>query len=94
MGARDMNFYNDLACRYGLDGPARQIQDLYLAGRRDEAAAAVPAELVKGTTIIGPAGLVRDKLAAYREAGVTVLNIRPAGPDRLDTIATVRELLG
>jgi len=94
MGARDMNFYNDLACRYGLDAPARQIQDLYLAGRKEEAAAAVPTELVEGTTMIGPAGLVRDRLAAYREAGVTVLNVRPAGPDPSGTIATVRELLG
>jgi F420-dependent oxidoreductase-like protein len=94
MGAREMNFYNDLACRYGLDGPARQIQDHYLAGRRDEAAAAVPAELIDGTTLIGPAGLVRDRLAAYRDAGVTVLTIRPAGPDPIGTIGKVRELLG
>ncbi len=94
MGARDMNFYNDLARRYGLGGPARQIQDLYLAGRKDEAAAAVPAELVEGTTMIGPAGLVRDRLAAYREADVTVLNLRLAGTDPAATIATVRELLG
>ncbi len=94
MGAREMNFYNDLACRYGLDGAARQIQELYLAGRRDEAAAAVPAELVEGTTMIGPAGLVRDRLAAYREAGVTVLTVRPTGPDPTGTIARVRELLG
>jgi F420-dependent oxidoreductase-like protein len=94
MGARDMNFYNDLACRYGLDGPAGTIQDLYLAGRKGEAAAAVPTELVEGTTMIGPAALVRDRLAAYREAGVTVLNITPAGPDPASTIARVRELLG
>jgi alkanesulfonate monooxygenase SsuD/methylene tetrahydromethanopterin reductase-like flavin-dependent oxidoreductase (luciferase family) len=89
-----MNFYNDLACRYGLDGPARQIQDLYLAGHKEQAAAAVPAELVDGTTMIGPAGLVRDRIAAYREAGVTVLNIRPVGSDSARTIRTVRELLG
>jgi F420-dependent oxidoreductase-like protein len=94
MGARDMNFYNDLACRYGLEGPARTIQDHYLAGRKGEAAAAVPADLVAGTTIIGPAGLVRDRLAAYREAGVTVLNVNPAGPDPAGTITRVRELLG
>jgi len=94
MGAREMNFYNDLACRYGLDEPARQIQDLYLAGRKDEAAAAVPAELVEGTTMIGPAGLVRDRLAAYQEAGVTVLNLRAAGKNAADTIASVRALLG
>ena len=94
MGARKMNFYNDLACRYGLEEPARLIQDLYLAGRKDEAAAAVPAELVEGTTMIGPAGLVRDRLAAYQDAGVTVLNLRPAGHDPLGTIASVRDLLG
>ncbi len=93
MGARQMNFYNDLACRYGLEGPAKQIQDLYLSGQRDEAARAVPAELIEGTTMIGPPGLVRDRLAAYREAGVTLLNIRPAGPEPARTIAQVRELL-
>jgi F420-dependent oxidoreductase-like protein len=94
MGAREMNFYNDLACRYGLEESARTIQDLYLAGRREEAAAAVPAELVEGTTIIGPAGLVRDRLAAFQEAGVTVLNLRPVGNDPVATIASVRDLLG
>jgi len=93
MGARDMNFYNDLACRYGLEEAAGAIQDSYLAGRREEAAAAVPLELVEGTTMIGPAGLVRDRLAAYREAGVTVLNLRPAGGDPAAAIAAVRDLL-
>jgi F420-dependent oxidoreductase-like protein len=93
MGAREMNFYNDLACRYGLEDSARQIQDLYLSGRREEAAAAVPAELVEGTTIIGPPGLVRDRLAAFQEAGVTVLNVRPVGPDPDRTIAQLRELM-
>ncbi len=93
MGAREMNFYNDLACRYGLDGPAGHIQELYLAGRKDEAAAAVPTELVEGTTMIGPAGLVRDRIAAYREAGVTVLNIRPVGHDPTRDIATVRDMV-
>jgi alkanesulfonate monooxygenase SsuD/methylene tetrahydromethanopterin reductase-like flavin-dependent oxidoreductase (luciferase family) len=81
MGARSRNFYNDLACRYGLEGPAAKIQDLYLAGHKDEAAAAVPDELIEGTTLIGPAGYVRERLAAYREAGVTLLTVRPAGPD-------------
>ena len=57
-------------------------------------ARAVPSELVGGTTLIGPAGLVRDRLAAYAEAGVTVLNIRPLGPDPVGTIARVRDLLG
>jgi F420-dependent oxidoreductase-like protein len=93
MGAREMNFYNDLACRYGLADAAQRIQDLYLSGRRAEAAAAVPAELVEGTTIIGPRGLVRDRLAAFEEAGVTVLNVRPLGPDPERTIGQLRELM-
>jgi F420-dependent oxidoreductase-like protein len=91
MGARSRNFYNDLACRYGLDGPARQIQDLYLGGHRDQAEAAVPAELIEGTTMIGPAGYVRDRLAAFAAAGVTTLSVRPLGPDPLRTLATLRE---
>src|SRR5579871_4444792 len=54
MGARGKNFYHDLACRYGYEGEANQIQDAYLAGRKDEAAALVPAELVEKTSLIGP----------------------------------------
>jgi hypothetical protein len=91
MGAADMNFYNDLACRYGLEDAAKRIQDLYLAGHKDEAARAVPQELIDGTTIIGPAGYVRDRLAAYKEAGVTILNVRVPGRDQERTIASLRE---
>jgi F420-dependent oxidoreductase-like protein len=91
MGAADMNFYNDLACRYGLEDAAGKIQELYLAGHKDDAAAAVPQELIDATTMVGPAGFVRDRLAAYKEAGVTILNVRFAGPDRERTIGTLRE---
>jgi F420-dependent oxidoreductase-like protein len=91
MGAADMNFYNNLACRYGLEDAAGRIQALYLDGKKDEAARAVPQELIDATTMIGPAGYVRERLAAYREAGVTILNVRFAGPDRERTIGTLRE---
>jgi F420-dependent oxidoreductase-like protein len=91
MGSREKNFYNDLACRYGLERAARRIQDHYLAGRRDEAIRAVPEELVSGTTMIGPPGLVKDRLAAYKAAGVTVLNIRTVGQDPKRDLALVRE---
>lgn len=91
MGAAEKNFYNDLACRYGLEDAARRIQDLYLAGHKDEAARLVPQELINATTMIGPAGLVRERLAAYKEAGVTILNVRLHGPDRERTIGTLRE---
>jgi F420-dependent oxidoreductase-like protein len=94
MGARGRNFYNDLARRYGYEAEAERIQDLYLDGHKDDAAAAVPAEFVEKTSMIGPEGYVRDRIAAYREAGVTVLNVTPVGPSPLETIARLREMVG
>ncbi len=94
MGARGANFYNDLACRYGFEAEARRIQDLYLAGRKDEAAAAVPEALLEGTTLIGPESYVKERIAAHREAGVTILNVTPVGPgDPLRTVARLKELI-
>jgi F420-dependent oxidoreductase-like protein len=81
MGARGRNFYNDLACRYGFEAEAKEIQDLYLDGKKDEAAAAVPEGLLEAATICGPEGYVRDRIAAYKEAGVTSLNVTPIAPD-------------
>jgi hypothetical protein len=92
MGARGRNFYNDLARRYGFEQEAKTIQDLYLDGRKEEAAAAVPAELLELTSLIGPAGYVRDRLDAFRAAGVTTLNVVPLG-DAAKDIAQVREWL-
>ncbi|HVT69545.1 MAG TPA: LLM class F420-dependent oxidoreductase [Trebonia sp.] len=97
MGAPDKNFYYDLACRYGYEQEAGRIQDAYLAGRTDEAAALVPADLVEKTSLIGPRGYVEERLAAYREAGVTTLNITalsPAHADRVRDIELVRALAG
>ena len=97
MGARGKNFYHDLACRYGYEDEANRIQDAYLAGRKDEAAALVPAELVENITLIGPLGYVRERLAAYQEAGVTTLNITALGAthaQRVKDIDTIRSLLG
>jgi F420-dependent oxidoreductase-like protein len=96
MGARGRNFYNDLAVRCGYEKEAREIQDAYLAGRKDEAAALVPAELVEKTSLIGPEGYVAERLAAYREAGVTTLNVMPLAPtlpERVALIEKVRTLL-
>lgn len=81
MGARGRNFYNDLACRYGFEAEAKEIQDLYLDGKKDEAAAAVPDGLLEAATICGPEGYVRDRLAAYKAAGVTSLNVTPIAED-------------
>jgi len=81
MGARGRNFYNDLACRYGYEAEAKEVQDLYLDGKKDEAARAVPAELVEATTLCGPEGYIRERLAAHKEAGVTVMNLTPVATD-------------
>jgi F420-dependent oxidoreductase-like protein len=80
MGARSRNFYNTLACRYGYEAEAKAIQDAYLDGRKAEAEALVPAELLELTSLIGPEAYVRDRLAVYREAGVTTLSVTPLAP--------------
>jgi alkanesulfonate monooxygenase SsuD/methylene tetrahydromethanopterin reductase-like flavin-dependent oxidoreductase (luciferase family) len=73
MGARGKNFYNDLACRYGFEEAAKKIQDLYLAGKKDEAAAAVPDQLADEVSLVGPPERIRDRLAAWRASGVTTI---------------------
>jgi len=97
MGARGKNFYYDLACRYGYQEAAGKIQDAYLSGRKDEAAALVPADLVEKTSLVGPLGYVKERLAAYREAGVTTLNVTSLAPTherRVKDIETLRTLAG
>jgi F420-dependent oxidoreductase-like protein len=97
MGARGRNFYYDLACRFGYESEADTIQDAYLAGRKDEAAALVPADLVEKTALIGPAGYVAERLEAFRAAGVTTLNVTPLAAThaaRLADIERVRALAG
>ena len=95
MGARGRNFYNDLARRFGYEAEAKAIQDAYLDGRKAEAEALVPAELVERTALIGPAGYVAERLAAFRESGVTTLNVTPLAPTheaRVRLIEQVRAL--
>ena len=68
MGARDKNFYNDYCKRLGFPDAAVEIQDLYLAGRKDEAMAAVPEELVDACALVGPADRIRERLARWKSA--------------------------
>ncbi len=77
MGARKKNFYNDLVRRYGYADAARTIQDHYLADRKREAAAAVPDALVDELSLVGPPSRIAERVAAYREAGVTTLIVAP-----------------
>jgi F420-dependent oxidoreductase-like protein len=95
MGARGKNFYNDLARRYGYEDEARTIQDLYLDGRKDEAAAVVPEELARAVSLVGPESYVAERVAAFREAGVTTLVLQPldGSPEgRLRTVETMRKI--
>jgi F420-dependent oxidoreductase-like protein len=93
MGAKGRNFYNDLARRYGYEAEAETIQELYLAGRKEEAAAAVPAEFAELMNLVGPAGYVKERLQAFREAGVTTLNVTPVGENPAALVAQIKEWL-
>ena len=86
MGARGRNFYHSLACRYGFEKEANEIQDQFLEGNRMAAAAAVPDGLIDLVCIAGPAGHVAERLAAFEESGVDLLNITT------NDIATVRAI--
>lgn len=92
MGAKGRNFYNTLTRRYGYEEEAENIQELYLNGDKAAAAAAVPAELLERTSLVGPAGYVKERIAAFREAGVTVLNVTPLGADPLETIEQLKNM--
>ncbi len=75
MGARERNFYNQLACRYGYEEAAKTIQDLYLAGRKADAEAAVPDRLVDDVALCGPPERIRERLGQWTSAGVTTLMV-------------------
>jgi len=91
MGAKGKNFYNDVACAYGYEKEAAQIQELYLSGKKKEAEALVPAEWLEAANLVGPASYVKERIAAFAEAGVTVLNIVPVGADPPRTIETLKD---
>ncbi|GIE81687.1 LLM class F420-dependent oxidoreductase [Actinoplanes philippinensis] len=93
MGAKGRNFYHDVVSRYGFEKEADLIQELYLSGRKKEAAAAVPAELLELSSLIGPESYVRDRIAAFRESGVTVLNVTPIDADPQRLLSRVKELI-
>ncbi|MFI6166776.1 LLM class F420-dependent oxidoreductase [Nocardia sp. NPDC051052] len=95
MGAKGKNFYHTLATKYGYGAEADRIQELYLAGKKEEAAKVVPDALVRDVSLVGPASYVKERVAAFAEAGATVLNVLPmaATPaERVKLIEQLREL--
>ena len=92
MGAREANFYNNLATWYGYGAEAQVIQDLYLAGKKKEAEAAVPEDLLVKTALIGSEGHVRDRLRALADCGVGTLTVRPMAGDHAGRVRLVEQL--
>ncbi|CAO0829028.1 hypothetical protein SMICM17S_11839 [Streptomyces microflavus] len=93
MGSRKQNFYNQLAQRIGYEKEAAEIQDKYLDGDKAGAAAAVPHQLIDQTTLLGPIERIAERMQAYAAAGVTALNLAPAGftlEERLTALRPVR----
>lgn len=90
MGSRKQNFYNRLAQRMGYGKEAAEIQDKYLAGDKEGAAAAVPHELIDSTTLLGPVERIAERMRAYADAGVTTLSLAPAGFALEERIAGLR----
>ena len=90
MGAKGKNFYNNIFRKYGYEQEAEQIQDLYLDGKKDDAMALVPQDYLDATALVGDEGFVRERVEAYRAAGVTHLQISPTGPNPMADIEKVK----
>jgi F420-dependent oxidoreductase-like protein len=97
MGSRKQNFYNNLVQRYGFEAEAKEIQDLYLEGRKDEAGAAIPDRLIDMVSLCGPRDQVADRISAFRDAGVGTLTVSPlafSAEDRIEQLRAIAELAG
>jgi alkanesulfonate monooxygenase SsuD/methylene tetrahydromethanopterin reductase-like flavin-dependent oxidoreductase (luciferase family) len=95
MGSRKQNFYNALVRRYGFEDEAEHVQSLYLEGKKEEAAAALPGELIDTVALVGPRDHVRERIAVYREAGVGTLMVSPMAwtfDEKLEQLRTIAEL--
>lgn len=86
MGAKGRNFYNDLACRYGYEAEAAEIQDLYLSGRQGEAMMKVPTSLIDEVALVGPKERIRERLSVWKESAITTMNLTVFDVDALRTM--------
>ncbi|GIJ56229.1 LLM class F420-dependent oxidoreductase [Virgisporangium aurantiacum] len=90
MGSREKNFYNALAVRMGYGDAAREVQDLYLAKKQRDAAAAVPLEFIDRTSLLGPVDRVADRMREFAASGVTTLSLAIHAPDLEASIRQLR----
>jgi F420-dependent oxidoreductase-like protein len=91
MGAKGKNFYNQLVSQYGFEAEAAKIQDLYLNGNKRDAEALVPLELLEMCNLVGPESYVKERIAAFRESGVTSLQITPVADDPAALVRQMKE---
>jgi F420-dependent oxidoreductase-like protein len=92
MGSRERNFYNQLVTRYGYGDAAQEVQELYLSGRQAGAMAAIPDDLIDKVALTGPKDRVKDRIDAYRDAGVKTLLVTPAAASQEDRLRMIRDL--
>jgi F420-dependent oxidoreductase-like protein len=92
MGSREKNFYNAMMRRYGFEEAAENVQDLYLSGKKDEAAGALPVEFIDSVCLVGPPDRIRERLAMYRDAGVGTLLTTIVAPDNDRRRTMIRQL--
>jgi F420-dependent oxidoreductase-like protein len=93
MGAPGKNFYNDICVAYGYEKEAAEVQDLYVDGKKADAAAAVPGEMLELSHLVGPRSYIKERIGVYKEAGVTVLTINPVGPNPVETVESLRAII-
>ncbi|MGQ0572787.1 MAG: LLM class F420-dependent oxidoreductase [Pseudonocardia sp.] len=91
MGAPGRNFYNTVFARQGYPDAAARVQELYLDGRKEEAAAAIPDDYLDQVTLIGPPSHVRERIDALRAAGITHLHVNPVSADAPKVMSQVKE---
>jgi F420-dependent oxidoreductase-like protein len=91
MGAKGKNFYNQLVSQYGYEEEAAKIQELYLNGNKRDAEAVVPTELLEMCNLVGPESYVKERIEAFRESGVTSLQITPVTDDPAALVSRVKE---
>ena len=84
---------DSICTAYGYEKEAVEVQDLYLDGKKAEAAAAVPGEMLELSHLVGPRSYIKERIGAFKEAGVTILAVNPVGPDPVKTIETLRAIV-
>jgi hypothetical protein len=93
MGSPQQNFYKDAYERQGYADLAARVQALWLEGKRDEAAALIPDEIVLKSNLLGTEAMVKERIGVYRDAGITTLRVQPTGESTAERLETLERLM-